>query len=216
MTTSGFTATDDLGAVVGLIALTGIDVVADGVGSGRGAVDQHLDAEAAGVEHEPLAHGRAGRDRDLARDVGAPEGGIDDVVAGLEADRRARVALGHQQLRLVLLAGYRLVDPPRQALIDALAIDRQQRDEIDLGGRVRFRCRFAGGSRNDGRVGRHRDGCRQVARPRFIARRRQPAAQRDSGLPLALVLGERRYGKRKRQQDRRRRARDCVHEAVQG
>ena len=92
----GMIAAGCVGYLVGLIALTGIDVVADGVGSGRGAVDQHLDAEAAGVEHEPLAHCRAGSDRDPARDVGAPEGGIDDVVAGLEADSRARVALCHQ------------------------------------------------------------------------------------------------------------------------
>ena len=57
---------------------------------------------------------------------------------------------------------------------------------LTCAGAFEFRRRFARGSRNNGRVGRHRDGCGQVARPRFIARRRQPSAQRDCRAAIDL------------------------------
>ena len=86
----------------------------------------------AGVEHEPLLHGALAGDRDLAGEIGAAEGDVDDVLAGLEPDDGARLAVGGDEPGLAVGPGPVAEDAPHEALLDALPVLGQQGHEREL------------------------------------------------------------------------------------
>ena len=85
-----------------------------------------------GIENETLLRRVLARHRDLAGQVRAAERNVDDVVSGLQAQRRARLAMrGHEP---ELPVGPRLVAkyPPHETLLDVLAVLGQHGHERDL------------------------------------------------------------------------------------
>ena len=152
-----------LGALAVLVALVGIDVVDDGALADRlAAGDLGYQAQPSGVEHEALLHGALAGDRDLAGEIGAPEGDVDHVLAGLEPDERARLAVGGDEPGLAVGPGPVAKDAPDEALIDALPVLGQQGHERELAA--------AGGGRDPAWL---RGSC--AARPWYWAAARWPA-----------------------------------------
>jgi hypothetical protein len=112
-------AVDDAAAVAELVALVGEHLDRDRVRRGWLAVaDESREPQAAGIQHEPLRRGLALLDGDPPCHVGAPESGVDQVVAGRHADRRrGDAAVG---------------DEPRPAVRSALPRKTRQRTPLSM------------------------------------------------------------------------------------
>src|SRR5262249_16084509 len=121
------------------------------------AADQRRDPQPARIDDELLHErlGWSGLHRDAAREVGSPERDVDEIVAGLGLENRARLAIGVESRRLSRFAlPLGMEDAPDEALADVLAIGREQRDETNrlaLGPRTLI---FAARTRHDRRVAR--------------------------------------------------------------
>src|SRR5581483_4300644 len=91
-------------------------------------------SQAPGIEHEAFLHRLRAGDGDLARQVCPPEGDVDDVLAGLEPQRRRRLAAQGGGIELAVGPGPFVEDAPRETLLDALAVLGEPRHERYLAG----------------------------------------------------------------------------------
>ena len=162
------------GALAILVALIGIDVVDDApLARHLAAGNLGYQAQPPGVEHEALLHGTLARDRDLAGEMGAAERDVDHVLAGLEPDLRARLAVRGDEPRLAVGPGPVAKNSPHQALVDALPVLGEQGHKRELAAAAKGRRTLLGfrcGARHDRGVGRQLDGRQRRPKARDLRR----------------------------------------------
>src|SRR5262249_2697455 len=91
-------------------------------------------SQPAGIEDEALLHGTFARNGNAPCQVGAAEGNVHDVAAGLQLQCRGRFAMRGEELQFPVGARLIAKDTPQEALVDVLAVLSEYRQEQALSG----------------------------------------------------------------------------------